>query len=244
MRIALVQYKPIPGDISGNLRRHLSFAGKAIASGAELVMFPELSLTGYEPSLAKKLALDVDDSRFEAIQSVCENGTVAIGVGVPTRHDDGARISVLLFRPGSSRHVHSKTFLHSDEKPYFICCPRPAGLLIADQGIALAICYELSVAAHVKHAAEQRAKIYLASVAKTSKGVEQASKRLSEIARRYSMTTLMVNAVGMADGVLCAGTSSAWNNKGVLLGNLESTEEGIILVDTESNDVALFHCPE
>lgn len=240
MRIALVQYKPISGDIAGNLSRHLSFVERAAGSGAELVMFPELSLTGYEPSLAKKLALDVDDSRFDAIQTVCENGNLAIGVGVPTKHDDGLRISVLLFRPDRSRQVHSKAFLHSEEEPYFISGPLPTGLAIADQGIALAICYELSVAAHVKHAAEQGAKIYLASVAKTGEGVEQASKRLSEIASRYSMTTLMVNAVGMADGVLCAGTSSAWNNKGELLGNLDSTEEGIIVDDTDSNDVALL----
>lgn len=241
MRIALVQLEPVAGDINRNLTRHLGLIEKAIAADSDLVMFPELSLTGYEPTLAKNLAIDVNDSRFDTVQRISDDSNVAVGFGVPTKYGDDVRISVLLFRPEHSRQVFSKAYLHPDEEPYFVCGPRPADLLIADdERVALAICFELSVEEHVEYAAEHGATVYLASVAKTSEGVVDARKRLSAIAHRYSMTTLMVNAVGMADGVMCAGTSSVWNRSGVPLGNLDSTEEGLVVVDTKTAEVNLL----
>ncbi len=46
LRVALVQVEPVLGDLAANLPMHLSWTRKAIASGADMVIFPELSLTG------------------------------------------------------------------------------------------------------------------------------------------------------------------------------------------------------
>src|SRR5690606_40479604 len=52
--------------------------------------------------------------------------------------------------------------------------------------------------------------------------------RLSAIAREYSMTVLMSNCIGIADGQRCAGQSSVWNNQGLLIDQLDDSHEGII----------------
>jgi len=62
--IVAAQSASVPSDVVANVSRHLSFLRVARARGADLVVFPELSLlTGYEPGLAKELAIRTDDDR-------------------------------------------------------------------------------------------------------------------------------------------------------------------------------------
>ncbi len=51
------------------------------------------------------------------------------------------------------------------------------------------------------------------------------------------MTVLMANCVGYCDNFQCGGKSSAWNNKGELLVQLSDADEGIIIVDTDSQEI-------
>ena len=99
--------------------------------------------------------------------------------------------------------------------------------------IALAICYELSVVEHAERAFENGAKIYVASVAKTRIGVEQAVERLAAIARSYAAPVLMANSVGESDGGTCGGKTSVWSRQGKLLAQLDEAGEGLIVYDVE-----------
>ena len=58
MRLFLGQTRPIKGDIHHNIENHTKFIELAISHRADMVVFPELSITGYEPTLAKELATD------------------------------------------------------------------------------------------------------------------------------------------------------------------------------------------
>jgi predicted amidohydrolase len=113
-------------------------------------------------------------------------------------------------------------------------------LLINKTPIALAICYEISIPQHAENAHKTGAQLYVASVAKTVKGVEKAWVALSEIASKYGMTVLMSNSVGMCEDGLCGGRSAAWNSKGELLGRLNDTDEGILILDTLIDKIYLF----
>ena len=130
--------------------------------------------------------------------------------------------------------VYSKMHLHADEEPYFVPGERSIDLVGGDARIALAICYEISVAEHAASAARRGAKVYLASVAKFASGIDAAYERLAAIAREHSMTVLMANCVGEADGQACAGRSAAWRSGGALVARLDDTEEGVLVVDTAS----------
>lgn len=111
------------------------------------------------------------------------------------------------------------------------------GLIGPKRNIALAICYEISVPEHSENAYNSGAEIYIASVAKSADGVEKAVKNLTNIAKQYSMTVLMSNCLGPCDGFESGGKTSIWNNKGLLMGQLNDAAEGILLIDTDTQEL-------
>jgi predicted amidohydrolase len=162
-----------------------------------------------------------------------------IGAGLPTINGNGLSISMILFRPNKPRLVYSKRYLHPDEDEFFIPGRNFPSLSINDMTIGIAICYELSIPDHSLAASSSGAEIYIASVAKFAKGVETARKTLSDIAGRYSMPAIMVNAIGPADNGTCTGNTSAWNKSGQLIGQLSDSCEGMLIYNTISGEVEL-----
>jgi predicted amidohydrolase len=232
MKICVAQTRPVTGDISANIEYHKTFIALAATNDADVIIFPELSLTGYEPSLAKELATDATDDRFDTFQPLSDAKQITIGIGVPIKSAGGIQISMVLFQPNKPRQVNSKKYLHADEEPFFVSGNNIPGLVINDTPVSLAICYEISIPEHAENASKSGAQVYIASVAKTVKGVEKARTGLSDIANKYGMTVLLSNCVGMCEDGECGGRSAAWNNKGSLLGELNDTEEGILILDT------------
>jgi predicted amidohydrolase len=237
MKICVAQTRPVKGDIQSNIEMHKKLIDMAANRGADSIVFPELSLTGYEPRLAKGLATHQDDSRFDDFQKIADARQITIGVGVPTQYKARICISMVIFQPHKARQIYSKQYLHTDEEPFFICGPGVTGLIGDRANMALAICYELSIPEHAEKAFRNGAEFYIASVAKSASGVEQAAKRLGEIARTYSMTVFMSNCIGPSDDFESAGKSAVWNNKGLLVGQLNDTNEGVLIFDTETQEL-------
>lgn len=234
MLICITQVKSLKGDIDANIQHHKSFVELAIANGADAIIFPELSITNYEPALAKELATIKDDSRFDVFQQVSDKSNIIIGIGAPIQSSNGINISMVLFQPGLERQVYCKKHLHPDEDPFFVSGLSTVGLIGDKKNIAFAICYEVFVPEHSANAHNRGAEIYIASVAKSAKGVEKAFQSLGGLAKHYSMHVLMSNAVGVCDDFESAGNSAVWSKKGELLAKLGSKEEGIVLFDTET----------
>jgi predicted amidohydrolase len=234
MKICVAQTRPVKADIKRNISNHKKLIALAVAHAAEIIIFPELSITGYEPALAKESATGKDDSRFDDFQKISDDSSVTIGLGMPVKTDQGILIGMIIFQPRKPRQVYCKQHLHSDEYPYFISGREQVFLSGNKYKIALSICYELSVPEHAENAFKAGADIYIASVAKTADGVEKAGKALSVIAKKYSMTVLMSNCTGHCDNFESAGTSSVWNNKGVLAGQLDTINAGILIFDTDT----------
>lgn len=233
MKIALAQIKPIKGNIAANITQHEKWIHLAIANQTDLIIFPELSITGYEPTLAANLAVNSLDSRFDSFQQLSNQHPIIIGIGVPIQKKKGINISLVLFHPNQPRQIYAKKYLHADELPFFVGGQNEE-LLIRGTKIALAICYELSIGEHIADAAKNGAKMYLASVAKTENGVRNSEKMLSKIANQYGIPTLMVNCVGYFDNFESVGQSAVWDEHGVLKGQLTNLEEGLLIFDTET----------
>ena len=237
MKICVAQTKPVRGDIERNIARHQKLINVAVSHGAEAIIFPELSLTGYEPSLAKFLATRPEDNRLDALQKLADLHRLTIGAGIPLKTDAHSSISMIVFRPERTREVYSKKYLHPDEEEFFGIGPTTVHAIGSNNEMALAICYEINIPEHAEHAADNKAGIYVASVAKTAKGVEKAAETLSSIAIRHSMTVLMANCIGPSGDGDCAGSSAVWNKEGVLLGRLGDSKEGILVLDTDTQNV-------
>jgi predicted amidohydrolase len=231
MKICVAQTNPIKGDIQRNIENHKKLIVKAVAQKADLIIFSELSLTGYEPTLANELAITKEDIRLTDFQILSNENEITIGVGAPTKCDSGICISIILIQPNKPREIYSKKYLHADEEPFFVSGDNFPCLTINETKIAFAICYEISIEEHAERAHLDGATIYIASVAKFESGIEKALQRLASISSDYKMTVLMSNCVGNSDGQQCAGKTSIWNSKGVLVDQLNESEEGILIVE-------------
>lgn len=239
MTICIAQTSATKGDILANSQQHISCVNRAVAEGADVIIFPELSITGYEPTLAAELATELNDARFNVFQELSDANQIVIGLGAPIKQQAGIQIGMILFQPQQERVLYAKQYLHPDEEPFFVRGDNFTSLPIATQPVAFAICYELSVPEHAAMAHASGAGIYIASVAKSVSGIDKALDRLAAIARDQSMTVLMANCVGMADGEACAGRSSIWNEEGLLLGQLDTSNQGLLLVDTDTQRVII-----
>ena len=89
----------------------------------------------------------------------------------------------------------------------------------------------MSVPAHAEAAIQRGGEVYLASVVKSASGVEKAAERLSHIAQKYRITTLMVNSVGPCDDFVSAGCTGAWHSDGTLISQLDDKKEGLLVID-------------
>lgn len=232
MKIAVAQTRPVKGDITANIATHIKLIQQAAAQGAGIIIFPELSITGYEPTLAAQLATTITDERFDVFQQLSDEHNITIGVGMPLQTGAKPCIGMVIFMPNANRQVYAKKYLHADELPFFTSGQSTVTRLGVHNEIALAICYEISVDEHTQGAFSNNAQVYIASVAKAVKGIDNALNRLAHIAKTYNAVVLMANCTGLCDGEVCAGQSSAFKNKGELAGQLSNNTEGILMVDT------------
>lgn len=232
MKLCAVQLASLKGDLQGNLERHFVCIEQAVALGAELVVFPELSLTGYEPTLARQVALPLSSSRLDPLQALCDRHGITVAVGLPLPTPDGVQIGMPIFSPGAPRQAYAKQRLHSDELPYFTTGDQPLLLDVAGHRVAPAICYESMFIDHAAEAHAQGAQVYLVSVAKTAKGIREGHEHYPGVARQLGLGVLMANCVGPADTFIGAGGSAAWDSQGRLLASLDDRCEGLIVLDT------------
>ncbi len=241
MKLCVAQTRPVKGDIESNIKNHIRLIDLAVAHGAEIIVFPELSLTGYEPTLAKNLATTQNDSRFDIFQEISDTKQIIIGVGVPTKQDTEICISMVIFQPHTPRQTYTKQLLHADEYPYFANGNSQVFITKDKHKIAPAICFESLQIEHSSNASQNGANIYLTSVAKSAKGVEKAFQHYPKIAKKFNMTVLMANCVGQNDDFISTGNSAVWNNEGILVAQLNDSDEGLLIFDTETNKTAHFH---
>ncbi len=128
MKLCVAQLKSLPGAVQRNIDRHIKLLTLAVRQGADVVIFPELSLTGYEPALAHSLATGQNDSRLDPFQQLADTHSLTIGVGAPTKSETGICISLIIFQPNKARQTYSKEYLHPDEAAFFVSGQRFSGL--------------------------------------------------------------------------------------------------------------------
>ena len=237
MRIAVAQIEPIKGDIEENLKNHLKWVEEAVRNKADLIFFPELSLTGYEPTLAAELATTQDDARLNVLQNLSDENNLTIGVGLPTKEGDDLFVSMIIFRPHKARTTYSKQYLFPPEKSVFTAGRNSLVLPFETEVVSPAICYEVTNSAHYELAKRNKATVYIASVLCSVNGLDEELKTLAQIAKNMQLITFMANYVGTSGGWQCAGRSSVWNAQGELIGQLGEKEEGVLLFDTQTKEV-------
>ena len=234
MKICIAQTKSEKGNVQRNFENHLEFVGRAIKLKADLIIFPELSITNYEPELAKELATEIKRNIFNPFQDLSDINQITIGIGMPTKTIDGINISMLIFQHKKEIIAYSKQMLHSDELPYFVCGNNQTILNIKGTKIAIGICYETLQREHFLNAKKQGAEIYIASVAKPRGGIEKAYRHFPKIANEFNTPVLMSNCVGYCDNFMSVGLSAVWNKNGDLIAQLDDNNQGLLIYETKT----------
>ncbi|NIF23891.1 carbon-nitrogen hydrolase family protein [Candidatus Pantoea multigeneris] len=128
LRIAAGQFAPARGCINENMRYHEMLIESAASAGVNLIFFPELSLTGYEPEMAADLALH-DESCLSPLQVLSDRYDMTIIVGAPLRVKEGKpAIGACVISSKQPVFCYRKMYLHPGESDYFS----------AGEGLALA----------------------------------------------------------------------------------------------------------
>ena len=123
IRVALAQVAPGLGRLDDNLAHHHELLDEARAGKADLVVFPELGLTGYQlQDLAAEVALRLDDPRLADLAAATTDVSAVVSF-VEESADHRLFIAAALLEDGEIRHVHRKLFLPTyglfDERRFF-----------------------------------------------------------------------------------------------------------------------------
>jgi predicted amidohydrolase len=243
--LAAAQTIPHRGDVDANLAAHVRLVHAAREEGARVLVFPELSLTGYELDLAADLAFTESDPRLDPLRALASSQRMTLVVGAPVRV--GARLHVgafLLFPDGSvglytkqhlgafspelgrDRRVSPDGVVPPAEATVFQAGDRNPLVHLDGHAAAVAVCADVSRPAHPQAAADRGARTYLASVFVTPLELEHEAARIQAYAARHSMAVVMANYGGPSGGLASAGGSAIWSEEGVLLARLEGTGSG------------------
>ena len=110
-KIAVAQINPILGDLMKNLSLHEQLVEKARQEGINIIIFPELSLTGYfVKDLVPSLALNRQSPHLDRLKRLSSDISIVLGL-VEESSDYRFFNSAFLLEGGEVRHVHRKIYL-------------------------------------------------------------------------------------------------------------------------------------
>ncbi|MEU4337108.1 carbon-nitrogen hydrolase family protein [Micromonospora lupini] len=207
MRLAVAQPPCVPLDVAQNARAH---ADAVRAARARVVVFPELSLTGYEWDGP---AVPVDDTRLTPLVRACaEEGTLALA-GAPVAGD---HIGVLAVTGDGARVAYRKMWLGGTEAERFQPGDTPSVLDVDGWRIGLAVCKDTGVAAHAQRTAALGIDVYAAGVLEMACDAAVPDERARRIATTHGVWVAMASFAGSTGGgyTEAAGRSAIWTPRG------------------------------
>jgi NAD+ synthase/NAD+ synthase (glutamine-hydrolysing) len=254
VKIALGQINPTVGDFAGNAAKIIEFSHRARTDGAGLILFPELSVSGYPPRDLVERASFVQHNRESVDRIAAETRGIAVicGLVTPAYAESGKSVmnSAALLKDGRVAFLQSKMLLPTydvfDEMRNF--APGKSQLLFPFCGkqMALTICED---AWNDKHFWNKRlytfdpveALVHAGGnfVLNISASPFWLGKRefrrdmLATIARSYKVPVAMVNQVGGNDSLVFDGSSLVLNPAGEVIAQGKSFEEDIVYFDSD-----------
>ena len=250
LSVALAQMDPALGDRSRNLERHRHWVKQAVEAGAKLLVFPELSLTGYFlKDLVSESAIQLDSPQMRELAALSTELDVVLGAVIESP-DHRYFNSSLYFSRGELQHVHRKVYLPTygmfDEQRYFAPGDRfrsfetgfgRAGMLVCEDIWHLSSAYILSL---------EGVDMIICPSSSPGRGIT-TDERLGTaesyglVCRTYAqfLTTffLYCNRVGFEDGANFWGGSMVIGPNGDIIAQQQDADEALVLATLDLADV-------
>jgi predicted amidohydrolase len=236
MILAAAQTIPKRGDIDANLLDHYRLIELAATNGVQLIMFPELSITGYEREDAARLAFTENDSRLNHLKKLATENKITVIAGAPIRIGSNLFLGEFCIAPNDVS-IYTKQFLHTGEEVYY----QPSFdynplIKIENERISCAICADIDHPKHPENASIRNSSTYIASIFFSPNGIPQAHQSLQNYASQFQMNVLMANFGGDSYGSPSGGRSAFWNNKGKLIAQMGDSGSGLLIIEKQDND--------
>jgi len=235
MKIALAQINPVVGDIRGNSRKIIRLIKK---TNAELIVFPELSITGYSPG---DLALRKDfvKANIDALHEISGNVQKSAVIGFINNENEKTLNSAAFIQNYKIELVCNKIFLPSysifDEKRWFSEGKNPSSFILNGIKFGLSICEDIWFPDVAKAHKKNNADIILnisASPYSSSK-IMQIENALRQRFGETGLPIIYVNQAGSHDGIVYCGHSMYFDN-GRVMSCAKDFDEDVLIVDIKS----------
>ncbi|AGL01842.1 NAD+ synthase [Desulfoscipio gibsoniae] len=249
MFIALAQINPVVGDLDYNTGKIFEYINKARAAQSDLVIFPELTLTGYPPQdlLLNKQFLDAVEIKLQEISRFA--GDTGIILGAPMRSPNGLYNAATLLYRGKLQEMRYKSLLPVydifDEKRYFNPAKERSCLVYKGKKLGVTVCediwndkdywnrqrYDIDP---VEELVQQGAEIIINLSASPYHYGKYALRTdmLNKVASKHKVDMVYVNQVGGNDHLIFDGSSVAVNKMGKLCLQLNKFAEDFAVFDT------------
>jgi predicted amidohydrolase len=252
IKIALAQINTHLGDPEANLEKHLAYIQEAIQTGADLLVFPELSLTGYAlQDLAAAVAHQPHpgDSIFGPLLQASQKIDLVVGfVDEDQRHR--FYIAAAYLSGGEVVHVHHKVYLPTyglfDEGRFFAWGDSVQAFDTRFGRIGIAICEDFWHASPPYILWIDGADLLIFTSASPGRGVSsepklESARWVEQINRAYAnlFTAFVVHAnrVGYEDGLYFWGGSTVFDPNGDLIEQGPYHEEALVLTEIDLNQL-------
>jgi len=236
MIVAAAQIAARAGDVAGNAAAHLRYAEAAASGGAQLLVFPELSLTGYELGMAREHVVDPGDAVLDALRAFAVRWAMHIVVGAPLAGPDGAlHIGAIVLRADGGVSTYRKVHVHASELGVFAAGPGGDDLRVGrEASVALAICADASQPGHASAAASRNAAVYAVGAMIDEAAYARKSALLEGYARGHGMAVLLANYAGETGGEVSGGRSAVWREDGRVVAMAQGREPGLVVAFCEN----------
>lgn len=252
LSIALAQLNPTVGDLPGNGRRILAARAEAAAKGADLVVCPELSVSGYPPEdlVLKPFFLDKVAATVDELAAATADGGPALLVGAPWRQDGAVFNAALLLEAGRVAAVRLKHDLPNygvfDEKRVFVAGPLPGPVNFRGVRLGVMICEDMWTPDVAETLAESGAEILVSpngspfETGKLDRRLNLATLRVVET----GLPLIYVNQVGGQDELVFDGASFALGADRSLAAQAPAFTESLLLTRWTRDEGGGWVCAE
>jgi NAD+ synthase (glutamine-hydrolysing) len=239
LRIALAQIDTTVGDIAGNVAKVQEHIARARHQGAELVVFPELAVTGYPPEDLLLKEHFLSDAHTAVQRLAAETKDIVALVGFPERAEDVYNATAVL-AGGEVRGVYRKTYLPNygvfDEERYFQSGSRGAVIQVGDVAVGLTICEDIwEPGPPLSDEALAGATVVVnlsASPYYAGKG-EERENMLIQRARDSLAAVVFCNLVGGQDELVFDGHSVVIEHDGTVVARAHQFREELIVANID-----------
>lgn len=201
-------------DVAANAAAH---AATVRSAGTRVVVFPELSLTGYELDAP---AVAVDDPQLAPIIEACAaTGSLAL-VGAPVPGDAGRPHMAMLAIEGTGATVaYRKMWLGTAESERFAPGSQPAALDVDGWRLGLAICKDTGIPQHAADTAALGIDVYVAGVLESADDAAVQPERARRVAADHHVWVAVASFAGSTGGGFdpAAGGSAIWSPDGAVV---------------------------